>query len=552
MSSSLVKLDGSMLRKMIICGANKLVENKERINALNVFPVPDGDTGTNMTMTVLAAAKEVISLNTSDDVFLVSKAAASGALRGGRGNSGVIFSQFFRGFSKGLEGVDAIGTRELAVAFDKASQLAYKAVMRPQEGTILTVGRHMAEVSRSIAKETNDIELFAKKVIEEGRIILKQTPEMLPVLKQAGVVDSGGEGLVVFLEGAMEGVYATNPQIVEESKGGGTADITDFSVFDVINPEDITFGYCTEFFIHTTTFSDGDKNTFVAYMESMGDSVAIVSDDEIVKVHVHTDNPGTVMEYAMKHYGPLDAIKIDNMRLQHAALEVTSEPAGDKKPIGVLAIASGAGFKDIFTDLGADYVIEGGQTMNPSAEDIALGIKKVHADSVIVLPNNKNIILAAGQAVDLCEDGVKVSIIETKTMPQGIACMMNYLPENDTESNLEEMKAGMAEVTTGSITLAVRDTEIEDQVVKQGDYIGILEGKIVSSNQELATTAKELINAMMDAAKNCDILTIFAGVDAKEDNTTFIEEYIAENYTDCEASSVDSGQGVYEYIFSLE
>ena len=550
--SRLTKIDGAMLRKMVICGTNALVADKARINSLNVFPVPDGDTGTNMSLTAIAAAREVEKLSDGADVFAVSKAAASGALRGGRGNSGVIFSQLFRGFSKALEGMAEIGTKELATAFELASKTAYKAVMRPQEGTILTVGRHMAEVSQRYARATDDVSAFAKEVLAQGHMMLKRTPEMLPVLKQAGVVDSGGDGLMVFLGGAMEGVNAQNPQIMDDMSSKTSSD-EDFSALAAINPEDITFGYCTEFFIHVVNLNEDKQASFIEYLEAMGDSVALVADDEIVKVHVHTDNPGAVMEKAIA-YGPLSAIKIDNMRIQHreaAAAQQAQAAAEPRKEIGVVAICSGDGFKEIFLGLGADCIVEGGQTMNPSAEDIAKAVASINADNVVVLPNNKNIVLAAEQAVHLCdESGQNVFVIPSKTMPQGIAALMNYMPEDDFEGNLEDMKAALTEVCTGQVTVAVRDTELHGQTVCEGDYIGILDGKIVCSCKGIATSAKELLSKMLEVHN--DILTIFIGANAVEEQTAEILEYISQNYPHCETTVADGGQAVYDYIFSVE
>ncbi|MDR2166942.1 MAG: DAK2 domain-containing protein [Clostridiales bacterium] len=551
--AKLKKIDGALLRKMIICGTNNLVANKERVNSLNVFPVPDGDTGTNMSLTAIAAAKEVAKLDT-DDIFAISKAAASGALRGGRGNSGVIFSQFFRGFSRALEGLRSVGTREIADAFANASKTAYKAVMRPQEGTILTVGRHMAEVAQKYAYATDDIRAFAKQIISEGHAMLKRTPEMLPVLKQAGVVDSGGDGLMCFLVGAMDGVDAIDPQIVEDAGPSSHAQAeADFSAIAGMSHEEITFGYCTEFFINVEGFSEEAEDEFKAYLETMGDSVAMVADDEIVKVHVHTDNPGAVMERAMQ-IGPLSAIKIDNMRMQHAeAGGLHSQSEAPRKPMGVVAISSGTGFKEIFMDLGADYVIEGGQTMNPSAEDIARGVQKVNADNIIILPNNKNIILAASQAAELCE-GQNVVVVASKTMPQGISALMNYLPEDDAEdafaNNVAQMEEALTAVATGQITVAIRDTELDGHNVREGDYIGILDGKIVCTHADIKVAAVELIDIMM--ADGYDIFTVYPGAEASAEHSAIIEAHLAENYADCEATAAFGGQAVYNFIFSAE
>ena len=537
------RIDGKTLRNMIICGTNELIRNKERVNSLNVFPVPDGDTGTNMVATAISAANEVYKLDTTD-IHAIAKAAASGALRGGRGNSGVIFSQYFRGFAKSLEGSASIGVRELASAFVMASNTAYKAVMRPQEGTILTVGRHMAETAQKSWQTAGDFSELSKVILNEGYAMLKRTPDMLPVLKQAGVVDSGGDGLMCFLKGAIEGAFADNPQIEADVATDATVD---FAAMTAIQPEDITFGYCTEFIINIKNFSEPDEFKLKNYLATMGDSVATVADDDIVKVHVHTDNPGLVLEQAIK-IGMISDIKIDNMRLQHGALLDEDAPQ-ERKAIGVLAIASGDGFKEIFKDLGADFVIEGGQTMNPCAEEIAKGIEKINAESVIVLPNNKNIILAAQQAVYLCED-VNVAVIGSKTMPQGVSALMHYLPEEDFEGNVRDMTEGLATVATGQVTVAVRDTELDGHSITEGHYIGVLEGKIACTNEDLLATAYELADIMLTSGY--DIFTIFPGLGADDAHTAAIEGHIADKYPDCESTTAFGGQAVYNFIFSAE
>ncbi|MCL2396478.1 MAG: DAK2 domain-containing protein [Defluviitaleaceae bacterium] len=547
----ITKIDGRTLRAMIIAGANKLTANKVRIDALNVYPVPDGDTGTNMSLTVLAAAREVEKLDT-DDIFDVSKAAASGALRGGRGNSGVIFSQLFRGFSKALDGKKTAGCVDIAQGFVGASITAYKAVMRPQEGTMLTVARCMGEYAEANAAKTRDIETFLNDILTEGNVVLQKTPDMLPVLKQAGVVDSGGEGLLCFLQGAIEGMHAENPRV--DANAAQSQEVTaDFSTLGAINPEDITFGYCTEFFITAQNFGGAAETRFKAYLETMGDSIALVADDEIVKVHIHTDHPGAVMEKAML-IGPLDNIKIDNMRSQHQ--EITQESpiaaqAVEEKELGIVAVSSGEGFREIFIGLGADYVIEGGQTMNPSAEDIARGIKQINAKNVIVLPNNKNIVLAAQQAVYLCE-GINVAVVGSKSMPQGISALINYMPEGDLDENAQAMTEALDTVATGQVTYAVRDTTMDGQEVREGDYIGILNGKIVCTHEKMDVTAKKLVTEMM--ASEPDVLTVYIGEEAKgnEDANAEIEAFVVQNYGGCEFEIAYGGQAVYYYILSAE
>ena len=542
----IVNIDGKLLRNMIIEGSNRLVANKVRIDALNVFPVPDGDTGTNMSLTAIAAAKEVFKLDT-DDIFAVAKAAASGALRGGRGNSGVIFSQLFRGFSKALEGKQTASPEEIALALVSAAKTAYKAVMRPQEGTMLTVARHMSETAENICHSATDMELFLNRVLDEGRAILKKTPDMLPVLKQAGVVDSGGEGIICFFAGAIEGLYAKNPQLVGEIAQSNDKE-ADFSAIAAFSPEEITFGYCTEFLISVSNFSEGDADNFKAYLETMGDSIALVADDEIVKIHIHTDNPGVVMEKAMK-IGPLTEIDINNMRFQHHNATASLE-SPEEKSLGIVAVSSGAGFKQIFEELGADQIVEGGQTMNPSAEDIALAISRINAKDIVVLPNNKNIVLAAKQTAHICTDK-NIHVIESKSMPQGITALINYMPDNAPEDNIQAMENALDGVSVGQITYAVRDSVMDGQKVQEGDFIGILGGKIVCAHPEINIVAKELISIIM--AGNPDILTIYLGEDAKDEICNAdIQSHIAENYEDCELEVVYGGQAIYHYIFSAE
>ena len=559
--AKIVKIDGRMLRNMIIGGANKLGANKGRINALNVFPVPDGDTGTNMSLTAYAAAKEVEKLDT-EDIFLVSKAAASGALRGGRGNSGVIFSQLFRGFSKAIEAmkVKSIGAGEFAAALKQGSKTAYKAVMRPQEGTMLTVARHMAEVAEKWTKGgksggySRDMEGFALDILEEGKAILQKTPDMLPVLKQAGVVDSGGEGLVVFFAGAIEAMGTANQKVAEINDGH--EEEVSFGALANFSAEEITFGYCTEFFINIAGFTERAEDALKAYLETKGDSIALVADDEIVKVHVHTDNPGKVMEHAMT-IGPLSHLKIENMRLQHSEAtgggwhEDGPVATAEQKEVGIVAVASGAGFKQIFAELGVDFVLEGGQTMNPSAEDIAHGVSQVNAKSVIILPNNKNIVLAAGQAVYLCEDK-EVIVVEAKTMPQGINALLNYDAEAGLAENANAMKDCLNDIATGQITLAVRDTTMDGQEVREGDFIGILGGKIVCAHQELDIAAKEIISIMM--ADEPDVLTVYIGADMEQEQAAnnSLAAYIRDNFDGIELDIAVGGQAVYHYIFSAE
>ena len=549
-SKTLVRLDGHILRSMIIAGTNKLVSQKARINALNVFPVPDGDTGTNMALTAIAAAKEVEHLDTSD-VFAVSKAAASGALRGGRGNSGVIFSQLFRGFSKAIEGNKTISIRDFALALEGASKTAYKAVMRPQEGTMLTVARHMAESAKEIANDaygTKDMQEFLMQVLEAGKRILKRTPDMLPVLKQAGVVDSGGEGLIAFFGGAIAGMYSD--QGIEGFVDIPEEDEHDFSALAHVNPEDIEFGYCTEFFINVNGFTEPQEDEFKAYLETMGDSIALVSDDEIVKIHVHTNNPGTVMERAMT-IGPLSHIKIDNMRFQHHSA-ISFIDTEERKGLAIVAIASGDGFKRVFEDLGVSYVIEGGQTMNPSAEDIRQAIRRVKADNVIVLINNKNITLAAEQAKAIAEeeDGIAVHNIYSRSIPQGISAMVAFMPDVAVDTNVAAMSNAITEVITGQLTHAVRDTSVDGKDIKEGDYIALIDGDIVGSNKHLMPLATSLIDKLLSDGH--EVLAIYPGADAYDEDTDSLIKHVRDNHPHCELQTEKGGQPIYYYILSAE
>jgi len=568
------KIDGAVLKNMIICGTNRLVANKERINALNVFPVPDGDTGTNMSLTALAAAKEVEKIDTLD-IYDVSKVAASGALRGGRGNSGVIFSQLFRGFSKALVGLKQAGVAQLALCLEAASVTAYKAVMRPQEGTMLTVARHMAEVAKDIAEDaygTESIEDFIKQVLDEGHKILKRTPDMLPVLKQAGVVDSGGDGLLCFLSGALEGLKSKNA-VLDDINAVQAVQEVSFAALGSISAEDIEFGYCTEFFINVKNFSQSQEDDFKGYMQTMGDSIALVCDEEIVKVHIHTNNPGAVMEHAV-NIGPLSSIKIENMRFQHHNAVTFLDESQNKelfskgaikyikkdekneelKDIAIVVVCVGEGFRRIFLDLGADYVVEGGQSMNPSAKEIVLAIKQAHAKNVIVLPNNKNIILAAGLAKKLIEEDndmqCEVTIVPSHTLPQGISAMVAYMPEDGLSNNVGNMKDAMQEVVSGLLTHAVRDTTVDGKDIKEGDYISIIDGEITSFNKYLMPLGYAMIDDMMK--DGCDVLSIFEGKDAQEEDTILLIKYIRDKYPSCELHIEKGGQPIYYYIISAE
>ncbi|NLJ88135.1 MAG: DAK2 domain-containing protein [Epulopiscium sp.] len=547
------KIDGEMLKRMIIAGANNLEKKKQIVDELNVFPVPDGDTGTNMYLTVLAAAREVEKAQ-SNDIFEISKAAASGSLRGARGNSGVILSQLFRGFSKGLQGHSDADTKILANAFESGVKTAYKAVMKPKEGTILTVARGIADEALSIAEEIEDIESFLQDVFAHGHAVLKKTPDMLPVLKQAGVVDAGGRGLLEIFEGAISALYTTGDVSLVEGTSASTA-AAPYSALASVSHEEITFGYCTEFIINCSDNNEASAEELRQYLNTLGDSIVVVEDDEVIKIHVHTNHPGKALEKALS-YGPLTNIKIDNMREQHTShinfkksedkIEVT---ASEKKEIGFIAVSTGDGIKEIFKGLGVDYVLQGGQTMNPSTEDILNAVEKVNADTIIVLPNNKNIILAAEQAQKLSKEK-KIEVIPSKTIPQGIAAMIGYEPNRTIEDTLESMNESMSYVKTGQITFAVRDTVIGDREIKEGNVLGIIEGDIAVVSDDLDKATLELIDKIVD--DESEIVSIYYGEDIEESQTLKIRKYIEEVYPDCEVEIHYGGQPLYYYIFSVE
>ena len=559
--SSTTTLNGVRLGRMIIAGANELAANKQLVDAMNVFPVPDGDTGTNMSLTVMAAAREAEkkgSLMAAD----VTKAASSGALRGARGNSGVITSQLFRGFAKGLEGLEEAGVKELSAAAQQAVKTAYKAVMKPKEGTILTVARGCAEAAEKLSHETDDIETFLKGIIEYGHEVLAQTPEMLPVLKQAGVVDAGGRGLLYILEGALKQLKAGD-QHVTLNDGQSTAAAApemDFASLASIENESITFGYCTEFFINVQgadeTVTTGLKN----YLGTIGDSVVCVADDEIIKIHVHTDHPGLAIEKALT-IGSLTGLKIDNMREQHtnkisftgeaAPAPVPAAPAVEqpKKDVGFVSISAGEGLTAIFKNLGVDEVIEGGQTMNPSTEDILNAVDKINADHIFVLPNNKNIILAAEQAAKLSEDK-KLHVIPSRSVPEGISAMFCFEADADPDEMEAAMKDAIKLVDTATVTYAVRDTSIGDKEIREGNILGMLNDQIEVVADEVMEGTKELIKASIK--DESEVVSIYYGADATEESAEELAAFIEENYPDCEVEVQSGGQPLYYYIISVE
>ncbi len=538
---------------MFLSGAKNLEAKKEWINELNVFPVPDGDTGTNMTMTIMSAAKEVSNLQTTNDITMATlcKAISSGSLRGARGNSGVILSQLLRGFTKSVSASTEITIPMLADAFEKAVETAYKAVLKPKEGTILTVAREASEKARELSDSgVTDLEDFLRTIIEHAEYVLSKTPEMLPVLKQAGVVDSGGQGLVEVLHGAFDAYM------------GKELDLTAFKaeaapkpqgqVRDEIETDNIKFGYCTEFIILLEKqFNIKHELDFKAYLESIGDSIVLVADEEVVKVHVHTNDPGLAIQKALK-YGSLSNMKIDNMRLEHEERLFKSEKTVKKelKDYGFVSVSAGDGLSEIFKGLGVDCIIEGGQTMNPSTEDIVDAINMINAKTVFVLPNNKNIIMAANQAQYLVEDK-EVIVIPTKTIPQGITAMINFMPDVDSKTNEETMSSEIKNVKTGQVTYAVRDTQIDDKEIKEGDYMGIGDLGLLSVDADLNTATFKMVDEMAKDS-SIELFSLYYGSDLTEENAKAIVDYINENYPSCDVEVNFGGQPIYYYILSAE
>ncbi len=540
-------IDAKLLQAMFISGAQLLDEKKQIINELNVFPVPDGDTGTNMSLTMLAAAKEV-EMSDPQDVSVVAKSAASGALRGARGNSGVILSQLIRGFSKGLLEESVADTVILANAFQKGVDTAYKAVMKPKEGTILTVAREVASKALEVCIDTEDIEEFLTTVLKHGYDVLSKTPDMLPVLKQAGVVDAGGQGLLTILEGASRVVIEDLK--IEIKKPLKSSQPSAFEALKNFDTESITFGYCTEFIVNRNPYSSYNEDNVKSYLDSIGDSIVVVSDEEYIKVHVHTDNPGLALQEGLK-YGSLSNIKIENMREQHSSIfndeeKTISEP---KQQIGFVSISAGEGITNIIKSLGVDQVIEGGQTMNPSTEDISLAIKKCNAENVIVLPNNKNIILAAEQAAEI-EEECKVFVLPSKTIPQGVSAMISYDGrDEEPEIILENMKEAMEQVETAQITIAIRDTVVDDLNITEGDYLGILDGKIVVHDIDLKNAFMQILKKMKQDA---EVLTIYYGEEVDEAIALELKEEAETIFADADVELYEGNQPVYHFIISAE
>ena len=563
----ITSINSKLLARMFLAGAKNLDSKKDWINELNVFPVPDGDTGTNMTMTIMSAAKEVSSL-TNPTMAELAKAISSGSLRGARGNSGVILSQLFRGFCKVIKEYDEIDVTILCEACQKAVETAYKAVMKPKEGTILTVAKGAAEKALELSDETEDVVTFVEEVIKQAEYVLDQTPEMLPVLKQAGVVDSGGQGLVQVLKGAYDALIGKEIDYTIEGAPTGAAP----AKISAETEAEIKFGYCTEFIIVLNApMSDNEEHAYKAFLESIGDSIVVVADDEIVKTHVHTNDPGLALQRALT-FGSLSKIKIDNMREEHqeklikdsqklAAQQKAEEEAYEAaqadektnnmpaKEMGFVSVSIGEGMNEVFRGLGVDYLIEGGQTMNPSTEDMLNAIEHVNAKTVFILPNNKNIIMAANQAVDLVEDK-QIIVIPTKTIPQGITALVNYIPDHSAEENKEQMMAEIENVKTGQVTYAVRDTEIDGKTIKQNDFMGIGDKSILSVGTDLRATTREMVDAMVD--EDSAIVSIYFGSDSDEDSANELAAAIEEKYPDVEVEVNDGGQPIYYYVISVE
>lgn len=559
MATKTINVD--VLAKMFLAGAQNIEAKKDYINELNVFPVPDGDTGTNMSMTIMSAAKEVTALN-NPEMKDLAKAISSGSLRGARGNSGVILSQLLRGFTKAIKEEKEIDVLALAAACQRARDTAYKAVMKPKEGTILTVASGIATKAAEMAEETDDLEVFIPAVIEYAEEVLNKTPEMLPVLKEAGVVDSGGQGLLEVIKGGYDAFLGKE---IDYSSIKPSTSVT----VNKVNAEDtadIKFGYCTEFIILTEKeFTEEDEHEFKKFLSSIGDSIVCVADDDVVKIHVHTNDPGLAIQKALT-YGQLSKMKIDNMREEHqeklirdaeklaeeqakeeAAYEEkkTAEP---RKAMGFITVSIGAGMNEIFKELGADYIIEGGQTMNPSTEDMLNAIDQVNADTVI-LPNNKNIILAANQAKSLVEDK-EIIVIPTKTVPQGITAIINFMPDADAKTNEEAMLEEIKNVKTGQMTYAVRDTHIDDKEIHEGDIMGIGDSGILAVGKDLEETTKELIANLVD--EDSELISIYYGEEVSEEEAEKFAGEIEELYPDVDVDIQFGGQPIYYYVLAVE
>lgn len=553
-------IDANTLKKMFLAGAASIEAKKETINELNVFPVPDGDTGTNMTLTIMSAVKEVnaIANPTIEDL---AKAISGGSLRGARGNSGVILSQLFRGFTKEIRDYKEINVTVLTNAMQKAVETAYRAVMKPKEGTILTVARGAAEKAAQLVSETDDLVYFSREVIAHMEVVLKNTPELLPVLKEAGVVDSGGQGLLEIVKGAYDALLGKEVVLSDVSAKEVAASGTGRGK---ISTDDIKFGYCTEFIIMLEKeYNKKKEEEFKAYLESIGDSLVLVSDDEIVKVHVHTNDPGLAIQKALT-YGSLTRMKIDNMREEHnervivnadkaaaapKAEEKKDTPPKPRKKAGFIAVSMGDGLDEIFTGLGVDYIIKGGQTMNPSTEDMLNAINEVNADHIFILPNNGNIILAAEQAKHLTK-GKDIHVIPSKTVPQGITAIINFVYDKSPEENAERMTQEMQKVKSGQVTYAIRDTSIDGKEIKQGDIMGIGDKSILSVGTDVTDTTLDLIKCLTD--ENSELISLYYGEGVSEEDANNLAKVISENYPDLDVEVHYGGQPIYYYVLSVE
>ncbi|WP_102346979.1 DAK2 domain-containing protein [Bacillus sp. Marseille-P3661] len=556
---SLQQLDGVKFAQMVLAGANNLSKNAKMVDALNVFPVPDGDTGTNMNLSITSGANEV-KQQTTNHIGKIASSFARGLLMGARGNSGVILSQLFRGFAKAIESKETVNTFEFAAAFEAGVLTAYKAVMKPVEGTILTVAKDAGKKAIEVGKKENDIVIVMEEILKEAKASLNRTPELLPVLKEVGVVDSGGQGLVTIYEGflaVLKGEELPEVSTTQPSMNELVNAEHHKSVQSHINTEDIEFGYCTEFMVkfeeEKLKQQPFSEETFRNELSKHGDSLLVVSDDDIVKVHIHAEYPGHVMNYA-QNYGQLINLKIENMRQQHTTIleadqqsKQTTKAPEKKKDYGIVAVAMGNGIADLFRSLGADEVIEGGQTMNPSTEDIVQAIQKVNAEKIIILPNNKNIIMAASQAASVVDE--EVIVVPSKTVPQGMTALLSFNPAADLAENESAMTDALSNVKTGQITYAVRDTNIDGIEIKKDHYMGIYDGKIVVTAPEKNEAAKELLKVMIE---DDEIITILQGADANESDIADVESFIAENFEDIEVEIHKGNQPLYPFIFSIE
>ena len=557
MATKTISVD--MLAKMFLAGAQNIEAKKEFINELNVFPVPDGDTGTNMSLTIMSAAKEVTALS-KPDMKELAKAISSGSLRGARGNSGVILSQLLRGFTKSIREEKEIDVLGLAAACSRARDTAYKAVMKPKEGTILTVASGIADKAAQMAEETDDLEVFIPAVIEHAEEVLAKTPDMLPVLKEAGVVDSGGQGLLEVIKGAYDAFLGKEIDYSAISPSAGMS-VTKINAQDTA---DIKFGYCTEFIILTEKeFTETDEHEFKAYLSSIGDSIVCVADDDVVKIHVHTNDPGLAIQRALT-YGQLSRMKIDNMREEHqeklirdaeklaaeeAEKEAQKKAKEPRKPMGFITVSIGEGLNEIFKELGADYIIEGGQTMNPSTEDMLNAIDQVNADTVFILPNNKNIVLAANQAKALVEDK-EIIVIPTKTVPQGITAIINFMPDADAKMNEETMLEEIQRVKSGQVTYAVRDTHIDDKEIHEGDIMGIGDKGILAVGKGIEETTKAMLEQLVD--EESELISLYYGEEVKEADAEQLIQEIEELYPDVDVDAHFGGQPIYYYVLAVE